>query len=428
MVVYQVNKHVLLIATSIIIVLSFSTGIIVGVAAAAIATVGEELEAIETTTLREFLTNHHRYDNEDTDTDADSNSDDDGVYMSFGPAFFGFYGYFGALAGIEDALFGKTTNQNKYSLLVKNKILRGVTGASAGAMTAVCMAAGISPHVAAEFVSALTLHDFQDFYFFGSLMKGDKFESIMNDFISTSSPIFMNNSRDSRQKPRQLKHLQLDQALIPVAVSTTNILPQTQQQQASLWSWMNPLKYVTSMLNLKILRRGSMARAARASACFPGLFQPVGWIENNFSLLIDGGIFDPFGLFGLKEIINEAANVSGEKKSYGKQSNSKIRVLNMIIGEYGFPFKSKPYGPLEIYANLDIQVDSVLSVSIINLPRAGPFLMKNGITAQLAARDAIKAAMDRPIESIMTRPLHDNGCGNDVTHHYVLEIDASSFY
>ena len=54
--------------------------------------------------------------------------------------------------------------------------------------------------------------------------------------------------------------------------------------------------------------------------------------------------------------------------------------------------------------------------------------MKNGITAQLAARDAIKAAMDRPIESIMTRPLHDNGCGNDVTHHYVLEIDASSFY
>ena len=130
MVVYQVNKHVLLIATSIIIVLSLSTGIIVGVAAAAIATVGEELEAIETTTLREFLTNHHHYDNEDTDTDADSDSDDDGVYMSFGPAFFGFYGYFGALAGIEDALFGKTTNQNKYSLLVKNKILRGVTGAS----------------------------------------------------------------------------------------------------------------------------------------------------------------------------------------------------------------------------------------------------------------------------------------------------------
>jgi len=417
-----------------------------------------------TITLREFLM--HRNGDDD---------DDGGVYLAMGPAFFGFYGYFGALAGIEDELFGTEDNHKddnddsdslspnrNMSLLIENNIIRGVSGASAGAMAAILLAAGISPHVASTFAASLTLNDFEDYFGFGALMKGNKFESIMNDFILSSSPITMNrNNNDTRRQQQQQLGLQLEEAYIPIAVTTTNILPQihTSWPWTMIWPW----KYVSSLISPKILRSGSMARAARASACFPFLFQPVGWIDyyksdnddhsnnrnnnnndNNFSLLIDGGIFDPAGYYGLKEIINIITTSITVKNKINSNKN-KIRVLNMIVGGFG-PLEQPP-GPLVMSKELSsqqrsnnnnnimnknmadiIKVDSVLSLSIINLPHCGPFSMNNGPTAIKAAQNAIRKAMDRPIKNSISTI--DDGTKNDdgAIHHYVLEIDASSFY
>ena len=438
-----------------------------------------------TITLREFLIAHQ---------DNDSDDMDDGIYLAMAPAFFGFYGYFGALAGIEDELFPEGSSSgnnsdddddddddNRISLLIKNNIIKGVSGASAGAMAAVLLAAGISPNVASKFVSSLELKDFEDYFGLGSLMKGDKFESIMNDFILSSSPIINNNDNNNsnahahadtnsttipeQHHQQQLKrqfHLQLEEAYIPVAISATDILPKYGVTSTSSW---NPWSYYASSSILpkpKIIKEGSMSRAVRASACFPGLFQPVGWIDytnsnnnnghdydndnhntnnldnnNNFSLLIDGGIFDWAGYNGLKEIINAniksttTSTTSSAKTTNNSNGNTKIRVLNMVMGGFG----TSPPGPLAMSKELfssesQSQVHSVLSLSIINLPSCGPFSMSNGPIAINAANQVIRDIMDRPIESMpMISIVSDNDDGSSgSSHHYFLEIDASSYW
>eukprot|EP00978_Attheya_sp_CCMP212_P026360 scaffold86532_cov32-Attheya_sp.AAC.1 len=63
------------------------------------------------------------------------------------------------------------------------------------------------------------------------------------------------NIEDDDWKPR----LALQDGLIPVAVSGFD-----------LWT-----------MRVKLLSQGPMARAARSSACFPGLFQPVPWWDDD---------------------------------------------------------------------------------------------------------------------------------------------------
>jgi hypothetical protein len=430
----------------------------------------EAISSPPTTTLREYL------------------GQEEGLYLAMGPAFFGFYGYFGALAGIEDELYhlggltssnsgeDQTTFSSATSLLIERKILRGVSGASAGAMAAVALAAGISPHRASEFVSMFGLGDFADMGGLGAFMKGNRFESIMSDFLQSMSPIVTtSNTRrtDTDMNATATTHsqhqspLRLEDAIIPVAVSATDVHPKIAPLEPS-WlqmqrstnlgsSWLqlllSSLSYVTSTYipTPKILRHGSMARAARASACFPGLFQPVGWIDRistltsssndnadtssyngaiDYSLLIDGGIFDWAGYNGLKEIIN--TNNAGDHGNSDDDEarisqKSKIRVLNMVVGGFG----TAPPGPKAVSKTLDAAVDSVLSLSISGLPNCGPLTMENGPLAISAARMALRAAMDRPIGATTSFFTTDGTIGGDGKkkrqHHYVLEIDASSF-
>ena len=62
-------------------------------------------------TLREYLTTTSETTSKRKGKDG---SDDGGIYLAMGPSFFGFYGYFGALMGIESSLFDDETKKKNY--------------------------------------------------------------------------------------------------------------------------------------------------------------------------------------------------------------------------------------------------------------------------------------------------------------------------
>ena len=278
---------------------------------------------------------------------------DEGIHLGMAPSFFGFYGYLGVLTAWEEELSNAT-------FTFRLDKIDGVAGASAGAMAAVLLASGVPPKVAAEFCSTISLEAIADPPGLLAAFQGNKFEQTMYHFLQESSP---------------LQILTLEDAIIPVCVSGFDI--QTMQG--------------------RLLTTGSMARAARASATFPGLFQPVGWEEpgqDEDYLLIDGGIADFSGLNGL-------AALSPEQPK---------RVVNLVAGEF---FRGVPPGPSTMPKGLN--TTSLLSISIQNLPACGPWAMKNGPKAVEAARRAMRASLDLPLHY-----------GKEPGH-FELHIDASSF-
>lgn len=277
----------------------------------------------------------------------------DGIHLAMAPSFFGFYGYLGVLAAWEEEL-----SNESYNFLLET--IHGVAGASAGAMAAVLLAAGVPPRVAAAFCATITLDAIADPPGLLAAFQGGKFEQTMYHFLQESSPFGI---------------LKLEDARIPICVSGFDL--QTMQG--------------------RLLKRGSMARAARASATFPGLFQPIGWQEEGQAedyLLIDGGIADFSGLNGLAALAPDRPK----------------RVVNLVVGEF---LGGVPPGPSRMPKGLT--ATSLLSVSIQNLPSCGPWAMSNGPKAVEAARRAMRASLDLPLH-------HGKEPG-----HYELHIDASSF-
>jgi predicted acylesterase/phospholipase RssA len=265
-------------------------------------------------------------------------------HLALSPSFFGFYGYFGALACWDEENLGQ---------------LKSVAGASAGAMAAIMLAAGIPPRDAADFCSSITLDRYADMPGILSLFRGNKFERLMHDFL------LQHNKHD----------LQRD-AVLPVAVSAFDL----------------------QSLSGRILTSGSMARAARASATFPGLFQPVYWSnETEEYLLMDGGITDTAGLHGLAYTMGENA--------------TNARIVNLSVGDW---WLGTPPGPSVVQSVLN-QTCVMLSISLLNLPQPGPWAMGNGPMAVEAAQRAMKASMDVPL----FRGKENN--------HYELRIDTSTF-
>lgn len=297
---------------------------------------GRKLPVRSTKTLRDFLL------------------DAEGFHLGMAPAFFGYYGYFGALAAWDDEL-----SNSSFPMLKQN--IKSVAGASAGAMAAVLIASGIPPKIAAEFCSTITLGDFADPPGLLTVFRGDKFEEIMQSFMASQNPG---------------SSLLLEDSIIPVAVSGYDLLT----------------------MEGKLLTRGSMARAARASACFPVLFQPVGWVNKNETfLLIDGGLADYAGLNGLGAF---GADTNGKKK----------RVVNIVVGEFQF---GNVLGPSSMPEG--VEASEVVSISIQGLPQCGPWAMESGPRAVTAARLAMVDALDLPM-------FHGKEEG-----HYELHIDASSY-
>ncbi|KAL7461203.1 hypothetical protein ACHAXS_001625, partial [Conticribra weissflogii] len=304
---------------------------------------------ITTVTLREYL------------------SHPDGFHASFAPAFFGFFCYFGCLTGLEEETGGwivpapPSTNGS-----FKDCRLKSVAGASAGAMAAVMLAAGIQPRKAAEFSSRITWKAVADPPGIGGFVKGERFEQIMREFILENAQIV----RNPHENPNEIdfvKSIHLEEALIPVAVSGFDLF----------------------RMKGKLISHGCMAKAARSSACFPGLFAPVPWSEDckdseeskllPDSLLIDGGVTDGLGLWGL------SATPSPPDK--------RKRVINFVVGDFGYKGAS---GIAEMPDGID--VESLVSIAIMNTPLCGPWAMENGPKAVEAARRAIIAALDIPME------------------------------
>lgn len=281
----------------------------------------------------------------------------EGFHLAMAPSFFGFYGYFGALAAWED--------QVDSAIFVKTRV-KSVAGASAGAMAAILLSAGVSPKEAADFCSQnVTLSKFADFPAIFALFRGNSFQATIHQFL-----------REAR--PHQ--SLLMEDAVIPVAVSAFDL----------------------QTFKGKILRRGSMARAARASATFPVLFQPVGWkcdYSNEDYILIDGGLGDMHGWKGL-----------------GAFMESDSRIIHMQMGTALY----SPPGPSEFLSGLNLEgreINQVQVVSVIltNLPQPGPWALDKGPVALEMARKAMIRALDQPIRQ-----------GKE-NHHLILEVDATSF-
>lgn len=301
----------------------------------------------------------------------------DGFHMAFAPAFFGFFAYFGCLSALEEGTGGLIVppvaeKRNIDGDECTSLGLRSVAGASAGAMAATLLASGIDPTVAAEFTSKFTWGMVSDPPGIGGYVKGNRFEEAMVDFLLKEA------SKTKRADKASDAPMQFDEALIPCAVSGFDLLR---------------MKGV-------ILSSGSMAKAARASAGFPGLFQPVAWRENcdekrwfPDKLLIDGGIRDGLGLAGLGAF-------GGEKK----------RVVNVVVGDFGFS------GPSGIHSLPEgVNASSLVSISIAGTPMCGPWAMENGKRAVESAKKAMLMALDLPMEK------------GDGENHYVLRLDASKF-
>lgn len=264
-------------------------------------------------------------------------------------------------------------NDQKQSYLEQNRI-QSVAGASAGAMAAMLLALGIPPRKAAQFCGTIDLPTFADPPGIGCVFKGDKFEQLMYDFIKAEMP---HNSS-----------LQMQESKIPVAVTGFDL-----QTMSTL-----------------VMRRGCVARSARASATFPFLFQPVHWFDdgtddvdtqergNKDYVLIDGGVLDRHGLEGLTVM---------------EPDNSNKRVVNVVVGTFGGVGYGAPPGPSEMPTGL--AASEVLSISIQNLPMCGPWAMEQGPRAVEAANKAMLASLDLPL----FRGKEDG--------HYELHIDASSF-
>jgi predicted acylesterase/phospholipase RssA len=182
--------------------------------------------------------------------------------------------------------------------------------------------------------------------------------------------------------------LLLERAILPVAVTTFDLV-----------TWRE-----------RIFTHGCMAQAARASATFPGLFQPV---VNDKSILIDGGLTDWLGLNGLRYTASiRAENANHHRRivniQLGTRSNGSL--LDWLLQTHIHQFL-RHYQPQSV---------SFLTIIITNCPPCGPWAMSNGILAVEATRQAFAAAWDHPL--IPTATERYNGKHQ---HYYKIYVDAS---
>lgn len=299
----------------------------------------------------------------------------DGFHLGMAPAFFGFYAYFGALITFDEELHLLPLSQNSTNLL------KSVAGASAGAMAASLIATGLSPRHAAEYVSTFDLVSFADPPGFMGILKGEKFEKILREYIDEQQRM------PSKVDGSGAKSFQLEDALIPVAVTGFDLMS----------------------MKGKIISKGDMAQATRASATFPGLFQPVFvWDDDSIfpsSALIDGGVEDPFGVNGLFGLGDDDVS-NGENKS-------PKRIVNLSVGSLTLNPKNSPPGPSDLQLKTTDKIESVVSISVLNTPKCGPWAMENGPLAAEAGRKAMNAVLDLPMYQ-----------GKEKGH-YIVNVDFS---
>jgi Patatin-like phospholipase len=275
----------------------------------------------------------------------------DGIHLAIAPAFFGFFAQFGAMQAWDEAMSSPDFD-------VLHSKIKSLAGCSAGAMTAVLLSSGIRPATAANFCQSVTVDKFADPPGLFAVFKGHLFHDIMHNFMQQEQPDHS---------------LQLQDGKIPVAVTAFDL----------------------KSMSGKILTRGSMPLAARASACFPFLFQPVEWKDDDGSYyFVDGGIGDMWGLEGL------AAFPSDFRKPK--------RVVHIAVGDY-----DGNRGPSRMPKG--VVASEVVSISIRHTPQAGPLALENGPRAVAASRLAMLSTLDLPMYK------------GQEPGHYIIHVDTTEF-
>ncbi|MFN0253426.1 MAG: patatin-like phospholipase family protein [Kofleriaceae bacterium] len=229
-----------------------------------------------------------------------------GLAMSSG--FFSFYAHTGMLS----------------ALLARGLIPAHVAGSSAGAMVAGMWAAGLAPEQLAEELQRLRRDDFWDPALGVGLLAGKKFDAILRRLL-----------------PRE----RIEACSVSVRISVFDIMQR----------------------RTRVLVRGDLATAIRASCAVPGMFQPV-WTElpHGRRPCWDGGILDRAG------------------------------IAEMPAGRLLFHHIAAPAPWTRGEPPIPNRTDMVTLV-LEKLPRPHPWAMDEGRRALAIARQATERALDRDI-------------------------------
>jgi NTE family protein len=234
-----------------------------------------------------------------------------GLAMSSG--FFSFYAHTGMLA----------------ALTARGLAPAHVAGSSAGAMISAAWAAGVPLDELAAFLVRMRRVDFWDPAFGPGLLAGKKFDALLRQILPLE---------------------RIEACRVPVRISAFDILART----------------------TRILARGDLATAIRASCAVPAMFQPV-WIDRRPHW--DGGILDRPGLAGVP---------AG-------------RLLFHHISAHA-PWSRANAPVLAIPTRADM-----VTLVLDDLPRANPFRLDAGREALRVARAATERALDLPVAEDVVR-------------------------
>lgn len=225
--------------------------------------------------------------------------------LTMSSGFFGFFAHAGMLTALEEASLAPSR----------------VSGSSAGALVAVTWASGVDATNIGEELIALERRDFWDPAVGPGLLRGQLFHERLE---------------------RLLRGKTFDDCRVPAAVSVFDVRTRTS----------------------RVIDRGPLSDAVRASCALPVLFHPVR-IEGRSYL--DGGILDRPGLDGMP---------SQERRVLFHHLSSKS------------PWRR----------TLDVpRREGMVTLAIEGLPRSGPFRLDLGRRALHAARDATRRALDRVV-------------------------------
>ncbi len=234
-----------------------------------------------------------------------------GLGMSSG--FFSFYAHTGMLTALTSR--GLTPTH--------------VAGSSAGAMVGGAWAAGASLDELAEFLLGMKREDFWDPGLGAGLLSGRKFDALLRKVLPVD---------------------RIEQCRVPMQISVFDILAR----------------------KTRVLEKGDLATAIRASCAVPAMFQPV-WIDRRPHW--DGGILDRPGIAGVPP----------------------GRLLFHHISAHA-PWSRANAPVLAIPKRADM-----VTLVLDDLPRANPFRLEAGREALRVARAATERALDQPIADGIVR-------------------------
>lgn len=232
--------------------------------------------------------------------------------LALSSGFFGFFAHAGLVAALDEAGLAPAS----------------LSGSSAGALVAGAWASGRSGEELAEHLMALRRADFWDPAPGAGLLRGELFQRRLEHTLGAAT---------------------FEACRVPLAVSVFDLATR----------------------ETRVIDRGPLASAVRASCTFPGLFQPT-WHEGRRYL--DGGIADRPGLLGAKP----------------------GRVLFHHLASRS-PWRRRGSASLAIPPRAEM-----IAVVLGDLPRLGPFRLEDGLRAYTLARARARRVLDLPVAPVLT--------------------------